>query len=210
MAKVSLAQIVEHCEKLLKTEQFSDWDGAVNGLQVENSGAVTRIAAAVDASLATVKLAIAEGADLMIVHHGLFWGKTIPWTGKRREMIKLLIDNNLAVYSSHLPMDAHPKLGNNALLCRALGFKNLKPFFPCKGRDIGWQTRTADLARASGGKIGWKRARPCSCAAARRKRPVRTHWRGYGRRGRGAKNSRGRRRGYICHRRRSALDIRAG
>ncbi|HEY3855740.1 MAG TPA: Nif3-like dinuclear metal center hexameric protein [Verrucomicrobiae bacterium] len=143
MAKVSLAQIVGHSEKLLKTEQFSDWDGAVNGLQAENSGVVTRIAAAVDASLATIKLAIAERADLMIVHHGLFWGKTIPWTGKRREMLQLLLENNLAVYSSHLPLDAHPRLGNNAQLCRALGFKNLKPFFLSKGREIGWQTRTS-------------------------------------------------------------------
>ncbi|HEX3988995.1 MAG TPA: Nif3-like dinuclear metal center hexameric protein [Verrucomicrobiae bacterium] len=143
MAKVSLAQIVGRCEKLLNTGRFQDWDGAVNGLQVENSGAVTKIAAAVDASLATVKLAIAERADLMIVHHGLFWGKTIPWIGKRREMIKLLIENNLAVYSSHLPLDAHPRLGNNALLCRALGLKNLKLFFPSKGREIGWQTRTS-------------------------------------------------------------------
>jgi dinuclear metal center YbgI/SA1388 family protein len=141
MAKVSLAQIVGRCEKLLKTEKFPDWDGAVNGLQVENSGGVTKIAAAVDASMATVKLAIAERADLMIVHHGLFWGKAIPWTGKRREMLQLLIENNLAVYSSHLPLDAHPRLGNNALLCRALGFKNLKPFFSSKGGEIGWQTR---------------------------------------------------------------------
>ena len=79
-----------------------------------------------DASLATIKLAIAARADLMIVHHGLFWGPTVPWTGKRREMLELLVKNNLAVYSSHLPLDAHPRLGNNAQLCAALGFKNLQ------------------------------------------------------------------------------------
>jgi dinuclear metal center YbgI/SA1388 family protein len=141
MPKANLAEIVRECQRLLRPETFTDWDGAVNGLQVENSGAVTRIAAVVDASFATIKLAVAVGADLLIVHHGLFWAPTVPWTGKRREMLQLLIENNLAVYSSHLPLDAHPRLGNNAQLCAALGFKKLKPFFFEKGRFIGWQTR---------------------------------------------------------------------
>jgi putative NIF3 family GTP cyclohydrolase 1 type 2 len=137
-----LARIVRHCQKTLRPETYSDWDGAVNGLQVENSGAVTKIAASVDASLATIKLAIAARASLMIVHHGLFWNPTVPWTGRRREMLDLLVRNDLAVYSSHLPLDAHRRLGNNALLCAALGFKNLQPFFLEKGRHIGWRTRT--------------------------------------------------------------------
>jgi dinuclear metal center YbgI/SA1388 family protein len=141
-SKAKLADIVRRCQKLLRPETFSDWDGAVNGLQVENAGQVGRIAACVDASLATIKLAIAAGADLMIVHHGLFWSPTVPWTGRRREMLELLVKNNLAVYSSHLPLDAHPRLGNNAILCAALGFRNLRPFFLEKGRHIGWQTRS--------------------------------------------------------------------
>ncbi len=87
---------------------IGDYDGAANGLQVENSGAVTRIAATVDASLATVKMAVAARADLLIVHHGLFWSKTHPWTGKKYELLKLLLENNLAVYSSHLPLDSIP------------------------------------------------------------------------------------------------------
>lgn len=141
MPKANLADLVGACQRILRPETFGDWDGAVNGLQVENSGAVTRIAAAVDGSLATIKLALAARADLLIVHHGLFWAPTAPWTGKRREMLQLLIKNNLAVYSCHLPLDAHPQLGNNAQLCAALGFKNLKPFFLEKGRYIGWRTR---------------------------------------------------------------------
>ncbi len=136
-----LSDIVDESQRLLRPEKFTDWDGAVNGLQVENSGIVTRIAAAVDASLATIKLAVAARADLLIVHHGLFWGPTVPWTGKRREMLALLIQNNLAVYSSHLPLDAHRQLGNNAQLCAALGLKHLKPFFIAKGQFIGWQAR---------------------------------------------------------------------
>jgi dinuclear metal center YbgI/SA1388 family protein len=146
MATTALASIVRHCDTLLRTAEVNDWDRAHNGLQVENDGRITRIAAAVDASLATVKLAIAAKADLLIVHHGLFWSDTVPWTGKRRELQRLLIENNLAIYSSHLPLDLHPKLGNNAQLAAALGFKKLKPFFFEKGAHIGLQT-TAKLHR---------------------------------------------------------------
>jgi len=142
MAKTSLASIVRYCDQVLRTGKINDWDGAVNGLQVENSGSVNKIAATVDASLSTIKMAIEAKADLLIVHHGLFWGPTHPWTGKRHEMIRLLIENNLAIYSSHLPLDAHPRLGNNAQLADALGLKNLKPFFFTKEQFIGLQTNT--------------------------------------------------------------------
>jgi putative NIF3 family GTP cyclohydrolase 1 type 2 len=121
MPKVPLPALVTYCDRILRTAETGDYDGAVNGLQVENSGSVTRIAATVDASLATVKLAIAAKADLLIVHHGLFWSKPQPWTGKRHELLRLLVKNNLAIYSSHLPLDAHPKLGNNAQLAAATG-----------------------------------------------------------------------------------------
>ena len=147
MPKVPLKSIVAHCDHILRTAEIGDYDGAVNGLQVENSGEVTRIAATVDATLATVKLAIAAKTDLLIVHHGLFWSKTHPWTGKRRELLQLLIENDLAVYSSHLPLDAHPKLGNNALLAAALGLKSLKPFFLSHGQNIGLKT-SAKISRA--------------------------------------------------------------
>src|ERR1039458_5287911 len=160
MPKISLTAIVKHCDQLLRTKEAGDYDGAVNGLQAGNSGAVTRIAAAVDASLATVKLAIVARADLMVVHHGLFWSPSHPWTGKKYELLRLLVENNLAVYSSHLPLDAHPRLGNNAQLCAALGLKNLRPFFVTHGQPIGFQSRTkvprtelaAKLARATGAK----------------------------------------------------------
>ena len=140
MTTARLSDIVRHCDALLRTTEVADWDRAHNGLQVENDGRVTRIAAAVDASLATVRLAIAARAELLLVHHGLFWSETVPWTGKRRELQRLLIESNLAIYSSHLPLDLHPKLGNNAQLAAALGFKQLKPFFFEKGAHIGLQT----------------------------------------------------------------------
>jgi dinuclear metal center YbgI/SA1388 family protein len=151
MPKVPLQTIAAHCDKILRTRETGDYDGAANGLQVENSGTVDRIAAAVDASLATAKLAVAAKADLMIVHHGWFWTPRQPWTGKNYELFRLLAENNLAVYSSHLPLDAHPKLGNNAQLCAALGLKNLKPFFASHGQTIGFKSQTkisrADLAK---------------------------------------------------------------
>jgi dinuclear metal center YbgI/SA1388 family protein len=160
MPKVSLKTIVAHCDKILRTKEIGDYDGAANGLQVENSGAVTKIAAAVDASISTAKLAIAAKADLLIVHHGLFWTSRQPWTGKNYELLKLLMENNLAIYSSHLPLDAHPKFGNNAQLCAALGLKNLKPFFLTHGQNIGFKSQTkisrdelaAKLERATGAK----------------------------------------------------------
>src|SRR5258705_8725979 len=117
MSKASLATIVRYCDQMLRTAKVQDYEGAANGLQVENPGQVTRIAAAVDASVATVNLAIGEKADLLLVHHGLFWGPSQPWTGKRYELLRLLLANNVAVYSSHLPLVAHPRLGNNARLC---------------------------------------------------------------------------------------------
>jgi dinuclear metal center YbgI/SA1388 family protein len=158
MLKVSLAAIVADCDKTLRTKAVNDHDGAANGLQMANRGTVSRIAATVDASLATVKLAVAAKADLLIVHHGLFWNPTHPWTGKKYELLQLLVENNLAVYSSHLPLDAHPRLGNNAQLCVALGLKKLKPFFLTHGQTIGFKSQTkisrnelaAKLERATG------------------------------------------------------------
>ncbi len=158
MPKASLPAIVTHCDRLLRTAAIGDYAGAVNGLQVANRGAVTRIAATVDASLATVRLAIAAKADLLLVHHGLFWSPAHPWTGKKYELLRALLDHDLAVYSSHLPLDAHPKLGNNAQLCAALGLKKLQPFFESHGQTIGFQSATrlartdlaARLAQATG------------------------------------------------------------
>jgi dinuclear metal center YbgI/SA1388 family protein len=160
MAKVPLAAIVRYSDRLLRVARVQDYERASNGLQVDNHGAVTRIAAAVDASLATVRLAAEAKADLLLVHHGLFWAHAHPWTGSRYEMIRCLIENNLAVYSSHLPLDAHPRLGNNSLLCAALGLKKLRPFFESHGQCIGFQAKTSisltDLAgrleRATGAK----------------------------------------------------------
>ena len=158
MPKVSLAAVVQHCDLLLRTAEVGDYEGAVNGLQVANRGSVTRIAATVDASLATVRLAGEAKADLLLVHHGFFWSPAHPWTGRKYELLRALLEQDLAVYSSHLPLDAHPKLGNNAQLCAALGLKKLQPFFESHGQSIGFQAKASlaceevasRLARATG------------------------------------------------------------
>jgi len=147
MSRVSLAVIVRYCDRLLGTAKVQDYDRAANGLQVKNRGAVTRIAATVDATLATVRSAAAAKTDLLLVHHGLFWGPAHPWTGKRYELMRCLLENDLALYSSHLPLDAHPRLGNNAQLCAALGLKRLRPFFYDHGLFLGFKAH-ARISRA--------------------------------------------------------------
>lgn len=155
MSAASLKEIVAFCDRQLRIQTILDYDGAWNGLQVENNGQVHRLAAAVDASLATVKLAMEAKADLLLVHHGLFWGPTVPWTGRKRELLQMLMTHNLAVYSAHLPLDLHPRYGNNACLARALGWRKCAPFFSWKKQFIGLQTqlqtpREALVARLQG------------------------------------------------------------
>lgn len=171
MPKASLAKIVKYCDTLLRTHAISDYDGAVNGLQVENSGRVTRIAAAVDGSLATVRMAVAARADLLIVHHGLFWSRMQPWTESRYTLMRLLIESDLAVYSSHLPLDLHPKLGNNALLGAALGLRPLRTFLEIRGQKVGYESRakisrallSSRLAEALGSKPKLLPSGPATC-----------------------------------------------
>jgi dinuclear metal center YbgI/SA1388 family protein len=119
-ASASLERISTHLDALLRTAEVPDYPGALNGVQVEHHGPVTRCAAAVDASLRTIDGAIAAGANLLIVHHGLFWSGAQPLRGRVYQRFQRLIAHDVAVYSSHLPLDLHPTLGNNELLARAL------------------------------------------------------------------------------------------
>lgn len=160
MATAALSSIVAYCDRVLRTAEVRDYDQAVNGLQVENDGRVRRIAATVDASLATVRLAIAARADLLLVHHGLFWSPSWPWVGKRRELIQLLVEHNLAVYSSHLPLDLHPRLGNNIQLGRALGFRRFQPFFCEKGQYLGCRVETRMAREELGRRLAKALGRP--------------------------------------------------
>ena len=137
MSTPNLAEIVGYLETLLDHAAVTDWPNALNGLQVANSGSVWQIGAAVDACEATLTLAAERGIDLLLVHHGLFWNGVQPVTGATYRKLKLALDADIAVFSSHLPLDLHPKLGNNALLAKELGLKQTEPFFMEKGRCIG-------------------------------------------------------------------------
>ncbi|HVH10655.1 MAG TPA: Nif3-like dinuclear metal center hexameric protein, partial [Gemmatimonadales bacterium] len=108
-------------DRYLRVSAVPDAPHALNGLQVANAGAVSRIAAAVDACAATIRLAAARGADLLLVHHGLFWGGLEPLTGRAYARVAGLVQHNIALYSAHLPLDVHPEVGNNHLLAGRLG-----------------------------------------------------------------------------------------
>ena len=125
---------------LLDIEGFKDADSSLNGLQVDNDGsAFGKIAFAVDACRETFKRAAEAGAGLLFVHHGLFWGAPLRLEGSHRERIKFLLDNNLALYAVHLPLDQHPTLGNNALLAEKLGISQPEPFGLYHGRKVGYK-----------------------------------------------------------------------
>jgi dinuclear metal center YbgI/SA1388 family protein len=148
---VTVGQLVDYCRDLLRVGVIEDWPNALNGLQIENSGDVTKIGAAVDVSARTIDTAIEREIDLLIVHHGLFWPGLQPITGSRRRMLERAFEHNVALYSVHLPLDVHSVLGNNAQLAVALGFENTEPFFEQKGQCVGLKVKTqvsrAELAR---------------------------------------------------------------
>lgn len=137
MPAADLFHVVGYADQLLQPASYQDYDRAWNGLQVENRGKVHRIAAAVDASLTTVDLTVRAGADLLLVHHGLFWGETRPWTGRRYALLNRLLEGNLAIYSQHLPLDGHSQLGNAAQLAVAMGWNEQQPFLFRAGTAIG-------------------------------------------------------------------------
>ena len=136
MKKVKLDKVAGFLDKYFDVKNFPDYGGARNGLQFENSGGVCKVAAAVDAGLAEIEQAAEMGADLLIVHHGLFWNAPIPFVGSNYRKVKALIDSDMAVYSVHLPLDAHPRIGNNALIAKALSLDTLGRCFSHEGRDI--------------------------------------------------------------------------
>jgi len=125
---------------LLDCEGFRTADSSLNGLQVDNNGSeIKKIAFAVDSGLEVFKRAAGAGAGMLFVHHGLFWGEPLALKGNHRERIKFLLDNNLALYAVHLPLDQHPLLGNNAVLAKLLGIQNPEPFGLYHGQKVGYK-----------------------------------------------------------------------
>jgi dinuclear metal center YbgI/SA1388 family protein len=183
-ATATLDEVANLLDALLRTLDVPDYPGAMNGIQVDHQGPVHRCAVAVDASLATITGAIAAGANLLIVHHGLFWGGAQPIRGRIYERMRLLLANDVAVYASHLPLDLHPTLGNNALLAQALGLQPSGGFARFQSITVGVMgyadvdtstlaERAESIARREGGSLaavgvtpGRRTARWAICSGA--------------------------------------------
>jgi len=154
----SLEAIVSFCDERVRRDAVEDFPGALNGLQFANDGGVSKIGAAVDAGLEPFRKAAAAGIDFLVVHHGLFWQGAQPVVGPVYAKTKTLIESNLAVYASHLPLDAHPEIGNNALLSAKIGLEPAGAFLDYKGVDIGflgaWREDRAALAGRLEGLFG--------------------------------------------------------
>ena len=157
----SLTEIARYMDKYLRVREIEDWPNALNGLQIENSGQVTKIGAAVDVSTRVLSEAAKKDVDLLIVHHGLFWPGLQPVTKALHRQLRIAFENDIALYSAHLPLDIHPKVGNNAQLATALGLRSTTPFLEEKGQLIGLKTRASilrnellrRLERSLGGKV---------------------------------------------------------
>jgi dinuclear metal center YbgI/SA1388 family protein len=153
-----------YADDLLETATTPDYDNALNGIQLENQSPIRSIAAAVDFSARAIQGAIASGANLLVVHHGMFWGGLQRLTGPSYKRVQGLIEADIAVYSSHLPLDRHPTLGNNALLARELNLQSTAPFASYEDIFIGLRgesdietaaivVRARDFARRHGGDV---------------------------------------------------------
>jgi dinuclear metal center YbgI/SA1388 family protein len=112
-------------------------DPSLNGLQVEGAQEVRKVAVAVDSSMSTFEQAAERGADMLIVHHGLFWGQPLAVTGMHGRRVKYLLDTQISLYAAHIPLDAHKEVGNNWGLARILGMTDLEDFGFWKGKPIG-------------------------------------------------------------------------
>jgi dinuclear metal center YbgI/SA1388 family protein len=141
---------VAYLDAYLRIREVPDDSNALNGLQVQNSGVVSRIVAAVDASQATFDALGTPGGSpgtggppLLLVHHGMFWDGNQPIVARRYRRLRAVLAHDAAVYAAHIPLDLHPEVGNNAVLARLLGLTDLAPFGLHKGVAIGLMGRVA-------------------------------------------------------------------
>ena len=141
---MNLTELTEYFDSLLDLAAWKGRDNSLNGLQISRRdplSPITRVAFAVDACLETFERAVADQAQILVVHHGLYWGRELALTGEHYRRIRYVMDNDLALYAAHLPLDAHPEVGNNAGMAQALGLTDLEPFGIYKGAPIGFKGR---------------------------------------------------------------------
>lgn len=133
---VSLSEIVNATNQYLSADHFKDY--CPNGLQVEGSQTVNVLVSGVTASQALIDAAIEKSADMIVVHHGYFWkGEPPTIVGIKQRRIASLLENNISLLAYHLPLDAHPELGNNAQLAKLLGVKVTGPMYPEDRNAVG-------------------------------------------------------------------------
>jgi dinuclear metal center YbgI/SA1388 family protein len=147
-------KLVAYLGDLLQIKTVEDRSN--NGLQVEGAGDVTRLAFAVDAGLAAFEAAREAGAQMLVVHHGLFWGEPIMVTGIHRRRLAVLLDAAVSLYAVHLPLDFHPEFGNNAVLARWLGLEEVQDFGEYRGHAAGTMGRLPEplSLEAFAGQVG--------------------------------------------------------
>ena len=150
-AETDLESILYFLDSELGIPEFPDYETALNGLQVEGTGPIRKIGVAVDAGVQTVEAAVAGDVDLLIVHHGIYWDGLRPMTGRRYRRVAPLIRAGTALYAAHLPLDAHPEMGNCVQLLRALGLTPEERFGRFQDADIGF------AATAKGGREAFRR-----------------------------------------------------
>lgn len=138
---MKLESLLQYLDEYLSIAGYPDYPEAMNGLQVEGGGDVGVVACAVDASQASITASAELGADLLIVHHGLFWDGPKPVVGVRYRRLSALIEAGIGLYSCHLPLDSHAEIGNCVLLARALGLDPEGRLGAFEGVPMGWWGR---------------------------------------------------------------------
>lgn len=127
--------LIEYLNAYLALDRYTDRSN--NGLQVQCPPEIQTVAFAVDACLASFRRAVELGAQLLVVHHGLFWSEPIQLIGAHFERVRTLIQGGCGLYAAHLPLDAHPEVGNNVQLAQIVGLRNIQPWGMHKGVPIG-------------------------------------------------------------------------
>lgn len=157
---MDILQLSRYLDDLLDIQSINDAPNAFNGLQVENAGEIRKIGLAVDLCMATIEMAIEKQCGMLFVHHGLLWGGAQPVRGPFYKKLAAMIRANLGLYSAHLPLDAHPVLGNNKTLADKVGLRRLEPFGEYNGMKIGLKgvvqrKPAAALGKELEGKLGF-------------------------------------------------------
>ena len=137
---MNLKELDNWFRSILDIDALQKSDSSLNGVQVgKTTAAIHKVAFAVDACLESFRRAKDWGADAIVVHHGIFWGKQFALTGTDYDRVEFLCRNDLALYAIHLPLDQHPELGNNICLARELGLTEIAPFGNYHGNKIGYK-----------------------------------------------------------------------